>query len=948
MKIIAKWIWLSHQNKNAYNQTVVAQRVFGLKKNIEQAQVLITADSFYRLYINDIWVNDGPCRSWPESYQYDAIDISSYLKCGDNEVKIIARYYGVGDMHRIPQHPGLLAQFDIKLTDGSTKIIITDEAWEIAEAKTWISNTPKIGIQMEPVEYYDARKEDAIYYSKAEVLFDTDKGPWQNLNKRDVVLMTKKPFSLKSFISANIIKRNGVCFCLPAARLVHPGLIEANNNTSMPCGMAAILKNEQVLELSLSTEGFKFSVDGIINNQNKYNLQPGRHLVLVFSDRLLDHHGKEKTFHFSNRKDFEMENPLDSAQKNPWVYIEFKEYAFAENDLKWKQYFTDNPQIQKLMSDYATLTDNLLEKITGKQTLLSELPNRTKVLSYDEMFVHDFHKEFENRKVIKNADNFVESPVSAMSDNSEYTTVNPCLEGDIELAYDLGEENCGYYQFALSAEDGVIIDINSVEHISDAGQVQHPPCNRNGMRYITKKGINCFTSLKRRAGRYIFLTLRNVYSPIKIYNVKLIESTYPVDYKGFFICSDQKLNKIWDISARTLKLCMEDVFTDCPLYEQTLWVGDLRNEALFAYPTFGAYDLAKRSIKLAAESLGRYPIIGAQVPSSWDCLLPAWSFLWGISVWEYYWYTGDEPFLRQMWDYTIKNLKGAESLINERGLFSGPFWNMFDWTGIDDEHKTVMHNSMLLVGAIDAALKCADVIEDENHKLWLTKFRNDLCKSINCLWDSHHGVYPDSVHDDGTVSKSVCQHTSFISLLYDIVEEDNVKSVISNMLKPPANMVQVGSPFAMMYLYESLEKAGFADDIITSIYAKYQIMLDAGATTVWESFPSGKVSDEMSKNGFNVRSRCHGWSAAPLYFLTRIILGIKQLEPGAAAFEISPRLNALSWAKGTIATIHGPITVAWEVKGKTFDVSYSAPKGIKINVIENDTTKGLKLNIGKI
>jgi hypothetical protein len=318
-----------------------------------------------------------------------------------------------------------------------------------------------------------------------------------------------------------------------------------------------------------------------------------------------------------------------------------------------------------------------------------------------------------------------------------------------------------------------------------------------------------------------------------------------------------------------------------------------------------------------------------------------------ISVWEYYWCTGDEAFLQQMWDYVIKNLKGAQGFIDDKGLFSGTFWNMFDWSGIDYEHKTVIHNSMLFVGAIDAALKCADVVKDENNKIWLSKFRNDLCKSINSLWDSHQNVYPDSIHDDGTISKSVCQHTSFLSLLYDIVEENNIKYVVSNMLNPPAKMVQVGSPFAMMYLFESFEKAGFTDSIITKIYEKYQIMLDAGATTVWESLPSGKVSDVMSKDGFNVRSRCHGWSAAPLYFLSRIILGIKQIEPAGRAFEISPRVNGLSWAKGTIATINGPVTIAWELKGKILDISYSAPKGVNISIIENDTTKGLKLNISE-
>jgi hypothetical protein len=59
-----------------------------------QASIKITADSFCRLYINGKWVNDGPCRSWPEHYQYDEIDVAPYIISGSNEIKVVARYYG--------------------------------------------------------------------------------------------------------------------------------------------------------------------------------------------------------------------------------------------------------------------------------------------------------------------------------------------------------------------------------------------------------------------------------------------------------------------------------------------------------------------------------------------------------------------------------------------------------------------------------------------------------------------------------------------------------------------------------------------------------------------------------------------------------------------------------------------------------------------------------------
>ena len=72
----ASWIWAQRGDYKLYNDTIEAQRDFDLK-NPASAILKITADTRYRLYINDTWVNDGPSRSWPEYYQYDQIDVSS-------------------------------------------------------------------------------------------------------------------------------------------------------------------------------------------------------------------------------------------------------------------------------------------------------------------------------------------------------------------------------------------------------------------------------------------------------------------------------------------------------------------------------------------------------------------------------------------------------------------------------------------------------------------------------------------------------------------------------------------------------------------------------------------------------------------------------------------------------------------------------------------------------
>jgi hypothetical protein len=829
---------------------------------------------------------------------------------------------------------------EVTLSDGHHKTIGTDSQWEVATAPAWIMNTPKVSIQMEPAEPYDARLDQNLKFVKAHVLYGVNEGPWKDLNPRDVALMTRQPFAIKSFVHAQSVQMNALNFCLPTARLVNPGIIEANNTVSCACGMATSINLEAPAAVELQSEGFRYTIDGQEGRDGKFELTAGKHLVLAFV-RDVTTHEKEKSLRFLNPKGFTLVNPVDPKHANPWCFLRFPEAAFATNDMVWIGFRDERKDISAQIKSYEQSVNDYLKNVKDLAGFDSQLKARAELMPSKVMFVEDWAWQTWNRQVKGDASSLVTKPAALMYDTADMTVVQPNPNGDTELLYDLGEQNCGYYHFNLMADAGVIMDIFGVEYIAPDGRVQFSWGNRNGLRYITKAGVNEFTSLKRRSGRYLFVTLRNVKSPVSIRQLNLIESTYPVNAVGSFSCSDARLDNIWSISARTLKLCMEDTYTDCPLYEQTHWVGDARNESLFGYSIFGATDIARHCIRQTGQSLERYPLAGCQVPSCWDTMLPAWSFLWTISAWDYYWQTGDPNLLKSEHANVIRNLKGAEKFVNDRGLFSAPFWNFFDWTAIDQGPKTVMHNSLLLVGAIDSALKQEEAISCREHAAWLRQLRGRVAEGANRLWDPARQSYPDSIHDDSSISTSISQHTSALSVLYDVVDQTNLDAARKNMIQPPEKMVRFGSPFAVQYLYEALEKLGLEDEIVQHIYLNYLPMLESGATTVWESFPTGTTGG----GGFPTRSHCHAWSATPLYFLNRIVVGVKPLTPGWTTAQISPHPGKLTWARGVVATPHGPVSVSWKLNGENLDITCKAPEQVKVKFISNETLKGKSVTL---
>jgi alpha-L-rhamnosidase len=162
--LTASWIWHRQDSYTPYHQAILARRSFRLPQALP-GLLKIAVDGGYRLLINDQWVSDGPARSWPEHFQYDEIDVTAYLRAGNNEIKVIARHWQVGDFHTRAQQAGLLVQLDLRLASGHTRRISSDQNWLTASLPAWTQNTPKVSIQMEPQELYDARLEDGLQFT---------------------------------------------------------------------------------------------------------------------------------------------------------------------------------------------------------------------------------------------------------------------------------------------------------------------------------------------------------------------------------------------------------------------------------------------------------------------------------------------------------------------------------------------------------------------------------------------------------------------------------------------------------------------------------------------------------------------------------------------------------------------------------------------------------------
>lgn len=76
------------------NVHVLARSVL-LHEGQGRRRLLLTADDYYKLYINGQFVCQGPAPAWPEHYYYNEIDITPYLKDGRNVLALHLYYQGL-------------------------------------------------------------------------------------------------------------------------------------------------------------------------------------------------------------------------------------------------------------------------------------------------------------------------------------------------------------------------------------------------------------------------------------------------------------------------------------------------------------------------------------------------------------------------------------------------------------------------------------------------------------------------------------------------------------------------------------------------------------------------------------------------------------------------------------------------------------------------------------
>lgn len=134
----AQWIWLPEK---LASHTLLARKNFNLDTLPNEAELRITASSKYELYVNEIYVCQGPARSAPHHQSFDILDITALLKKGINNISVRVHHQQGKVSYHLKGRAGFLAQLDFS---SSKKSIYTDKNWKVSKDLSWNDTSPTI------------------------------------------------------------------------------------------------------------------------------------------------------------------------------------------------------------------------------------------------------------------------------------------------------------------------------------------------------------------------------------------------------------------------------------------------------------------------------------------------------------------------------------------------------------------------------------------------------------------------------------------------------------------------------------------------------------------------------------------------------------------------------------------------------------------------------------
>ena len=441
-----------------------------------------------------------------------------------------------------------------------------------------------------------------------------------------------------------------------------------------------------------------------------------------------------------------------------------------------------------------------------------------------------------------------------------------CLinENSAHYLYDLGREEVGYPTVKLRSAVKQKIVLVFGEHLTDGGVRRRIQKRDFSVEITVGEGETEYMNPFRRLALRYFEVFAE--EPIEVDHITVTPVYYPVKKTG--MQPEDPLDRaIYDTCVRTLELCMHEHYEDGPWREQALYCLDSRNQMLCGYYCFREYPYARANLKLMSQDRRYDGLLSLCFPSgnyrtATGICIPSYSLHYFTQVWEYMTHSGDHAFAKEIYPKLLSVMQVFIDRIEDGCVKSFPgkdHWNYYEWREgleghLDQDDGEVYEAALngLMILALRNMAKISQAIGEPDRFSCLIP---GLIEGIRARFlDKETGLFFNR-EDESRMSELV----NSLCILADVCTEEEARKIAEVMVSDDSCLTPV-SLSSICFKYDALLKVDpekYKDYILAQIRRKYKYMLDHDATAFWEYDP-----DTSTTSG----SRCHGWSALPIYY----------------------------------------------------------------------------------
>ena len=328
----------------------------------------------------------------------------------------------------------------------------------------------------------------------------------------------------------------------------------------------------------------------------------------------------------------------------------------------------------------------------------------------------------------------------------------------------------------------------------------------------------------------------------------------------------------------------------------------------------------------------RYPTDYLLQPGS-STYLPDYQLEWILMMHEYFMYYGKDTLMESLYPNLKKAVEYFRQYIDPKtGLLANlPGWVVLDWpaTYHMEMKQIITGPNCLYFGALNAAADIADDFAQDPHqaKIWRDQAQQ-LKENINQeLWSEKDHAYLDSY--EGT---KIGQQPQVYALIYGLADESRKSDLINLIMKRGKASEESFAYWVLNSMFTAGKDQWALEYMRTNWGAQTKLKSFNGAWQEGWDLPWGSTS--------------HAWSSGPTALLPQKVLGLEPTGYGWKTFAVRPHMGDLKWAKGTVATVAGAISVAWKKTGEGhFTLKLTVPEATQANVyLPSDDLYTVKIN----